>query len=71
MCECAGTTRTSSSVVFGFDAVDYETDAQARQKDILSAARADRVDGKAMKKASGRVRSCRVLTPRRRSRFFL
>ena len=42
---------TQTSVVFGFDAMNYETDAQSRQKDILRKQDSNmRVDGKAMKK---------------------
>jgi len=44
-----------TSVVFGFDAMHYETDAQSRQKDILMAEKKEFVDGKAMKKALTRT----------------
>ena len=42
---------TQTSVVFGFDEMNYETDAQSRQKDILRTQEAgEKIDGKAMKK---------------------
>ena len=42
---------TQTSIVFGFDEMNYQTDAQSRQKDILRKQdRGGAIDGKAMKK---------------------
>lgn len=41
---------TATSIVLGFDATNYETDAQSRQRDAFGAPQANGMDSKAMKK---------------------